>query len=36
MNFIDEQRMSALYEKFIFEYYKKEYPELDVNASFIN
>ena len=36
MDFIDEQRMSALYEKFIFEYYKKEHTELDVNASFIN
>lgn len=33
MDFLDEQRMSRLYEKFILEYYRKEYPELDVNAS---
>ena len=27
MDFIDEQRMCRLYEKFILEYYRKEYPE---------
>ena len=33
MDFIDEQRMCRLYEKFILEYYKRHYPELSVNAS---
>lgn len=33
MRFFDEQRMSRLYEKFIYEYYKKEYPHLEVSAS---
>ena len=33
MQFIDEQRMCRLYEKFILEYYRKEHPELTVNAS---
>ena len=33
MDFVDEQRMSHLYEKFILEYYRKEYPELSVSAS---
>lgn len=33
MDFLDEQRMSRLYEKFILEYYKKHYPELIVSAS---
>jgi len=32
-SFIDEQRMSRLYEKFILEYYSKEYPQLQVSAS---
>ncbi|MCD2137900.1 5-methylcytosine-specific restriction endonuclease system specificity protein McrC [Salinicoccus halitifaciens] len=31
--FIDEQRMSRLYEKFILEYYRKEYPHFDVRSS---
>ena len=31
--FIDEQRMYRLYEKFILEYYSKEFPALHVNAS---
>ncbi|MBX8993059.1 MULTISPECIES: 5-methylcytosine-specific restriction endonuclease system specificity protein McrC [Staphylococcus] len=35
MDFVDEQRMSRLYEKFILEYYKKEFPELSVSASHI-
>lgn len=33
MDFLDEQRMHHLYEKFILEYYRKEYPELTANAS---
>lgn len=32
-DFIDEQRMSRLYEKFILEYYKKHYPILSPSAS---
>jgi 5-methylcytosine-specific restriction enzyme subunit McrC len=32
-SFIDEQRMCHLYEKFILEYYSKEFPSLSVNAS---
>lgn len=32
-SFVDEQRMCRLYEKFILEYYNKEYPVLDVRAS---
>lgn len=33
MDFLDEQRMCRLYEKFILEYFRKEHPELDVSAS---
>ena len=33
MDFIDEQRMCDLYEKFILEYYRKEYPEITANTS---
>lgn len=33
MDFLDEQRMCRLYEKFILEYYKKHYPKLTVSAS---
>ena len=33
MDFLDEQRMHRLYEKFILEYYRKEHPELNTNAS---
>ena len=33
MDFLDEQRMCRLYEKFILEYYRKEFPQLSVNAS---
>ncbi len=33
MDFVDEQRMCRLYEKFILEYYRKEHPELTANAS---
>ena len=33
MDFLDEQRMCRLYEKFILEYYKKEHPEIKWSAS---
>lgn len=33
MDFVDEQKMSRLYEKFILEYYKKEHPEIEVTSS---
>lgn len=33
MDFLDEQRMSRLYEKFILEFYRKEKPELKACAS---
>lgn len=33
MDFLDEQRMCRLYEKFILEYYRKEHPEIKSNAS---
>ena len=37
MDFLDEQRMSRLYEKFILEYYKKEFKnQLKANASQIS
>ena len=32
-SFIDEQRMNRLYEKFILEYYAKEYPQVTAAAS---
>lgn len=32
-SFVDEQRMCRLYEKFILEYFSKEYPDLSVRAS---
>lgn len=32
-SFVDEQRMCRLYEKFILEYFTKEYPALSVRAS---
>lgn len=32
-DFIDEQRMCRLYEKFILEFYKKEFPSLKVSSS---
>lgn len=32
-SFIDEQRMSRLYEKFILEYYAKEHPEIRASSS---
>ena len=36
MDLLDEQRMCRLYEKFIFEYYRKEHKELTANASQID
>ena len=33
MDFIDEQRMCRLYEKFILEYYRKEHPQITARAS---
>ena len=33
MDFLDEQRMCRLYEKFILEYYAKEWPQINVTAS---
>ena len=33
MDFIDEKRMSRLYEKFILEYFRREHPEILANAS---
>lgn len=33
MDFIDEQRMYRLYEKFILEYYRKEHPKITANPS---
>jgi len=33
MNFLDEQRMCRLYEKFILEYYRKEHPYIRAAAS---
>lgn len=35
MDFIDEQRMSRLYEKFLFEYFKKSFPQLTITAAHI-
>lgn len=33
MDFLDKQRMSHLYEKFLLEYYKKHFPELSPSSS---
>lgn len=33
MNFLDDQLMNRLYEKFILNYYKKEYPSINASAS---
>ena len=35
MDFLDEQRMCRLYEKFILEYYRKEFPRLSPEPSWI-
>lgn len=34
--FFDDQQMHRLYEKFVLGYYKKEYPQYAVNASYID
>lgn len=34
--FLDDQQMHQLYEKFLLGYFKKEYPEFSVKASFID
>ena len=36
MDFLDERPMNKLYEKFILEYYRKEFPKLTVNSSRID
>lgn len=36
MDFLDEQRMCRLYERFILEYYRKEFPQLSPSASQIH
>ena len=36
MNFLDEQRMHRLYEKFILNYYIREHPEIKASASQIS
>ena len=36
MDFLDEQRMCRLYEKFILEYYRREFPRLSASASQIS
>ena len=33
MDFLDEQRMHRLYEKFLLEYYRKEFPQITASAS---
>ena len=33
MDFLDEQRMCRLYEKFVLEYYRREHPQITTNAS---
>lgn len=36
LDFLDEQRMCRLYEKFILEYYRREFPQITANASQID
>ena len=36
IQFLDEQRMCRLYEKFILEYYRKHYPEFHASSSHID
>lgn len=36
MDFLDERRMYHLYERFILEYYRKEFPQITANASQIS
>lgn len=33
MDFLDEQQMRRLYEKFILEYYRREFPQISASAS---
>ncbi|NLZ56087.1 MAG: 5-methylcytosine-specific restriction endonuclease system specificity protein McrC, partial [Clostridiaceae bacterium] len=35
VDFLDEQHMHRLYEKFILEYFRKEFPQISVSASYI-
>ena len=35
MVFLDEQRMSHLYEKFVLEYYRKHFPEFNASPSYV-
>ncbi len=35
MDFLDEQRMCLLYEKFVYEYFRKEFPQIKVHAPYI-
>lgn len=36
MDFLDEQKMHRLYEKFVLEYYRQEFPQLNANPSQID
>ena len=36
MDFLDEQQMCRLYEKFILEYYRREFPQISASASQIS
>lgn len=36
MDFLDEQRMCRLYEKFILEYYRREFPQISASSSEIS
>lgn len=36
MDFLDEQRMSQLFEKFILKYYQKHHPNIRVSSPYIN
>ena len=36
MDFLDEQRMSRLYEKFVLEYYRKHFKELNATPAFVD
>ena len=36
MEFLDDQLMNRLYEKFILEYFKKHYPEVNASSPHIN
>lgn len=36
MDFLDEQSMSHLYEKFILEYYRQEFPNIKASSSYID